>query len=161
MPIRVSNVTARPDGLGPHPGGVADETRRRMVRQRRRDTAPEVRLRSELYAAGLRYRVDRRPDPALRWRADLVFIRSRVAVFVDGCFWHGCTEHGSLPKNNRSWWGHKLELNMARDVGVTTELTSRGWTVVRVWEHDDTHHAAERIAGLVAQRQACTRKRRQ
>jgi DNA mismatch endonuclease (patch repair protein) len=120
-----------------------------MARQRRRDTAPEIRLRAVMHAVGLRYLVDRQPDPALRWRADVVFTRARVAVFVDGCFWHGCDEHGSVPKGNRSWWARKLELNMARDVVVGQELGSRGWTVVRVWEHEDPHAATAQIQGLI------------
>lgn len=120
-----------------------------MIRQRRRDTAPELQLRSVLHAAGLRYRVDRRPDSALRWRADIVFPSVRVAVFVDGCFWHGCPEHGSMPKNNRSWWSQKLKLNIRRDILIAYELGTRGWTVVRVWEHEDPHMAAGRVKELV------------
>src|SRR4051812_22101064 len=87
----------------------------RMSRQRRRDTAPEIALRRLLHARGLRFRVDAKPLAGLRRRADIVFTRARVAVFVDGCFWHGCPVHGTLPVANRQWWAAKLDANAARD----------------------------------------------
>ncbi len=101
-------------------------------------TTPERRLRSELHAAGMRFRVDfpiriagRRPI-----RPDIVFTRRRLAVFVDGCFWHGCPEHGRQPKSNNSYWAAKLEINRRRDVEQTAALEDDGWIVLRVWEHD-------------------------
>lgn len=123
-----------------------------MSRQRSRDTAPETSLRSCLHRLGLRYRVHVRPDPASRREADVVFVRARLAVFVDGCFWHGCPEHASWPKANAEWWRAKIEANRARDRDTDARLALAGWKVVRVWEHEDPVQAAEQIAVLVATR---------
>ncbi len=119
-----------------------------MVRQGRRDTAPELALRRELWSRGLRYRVDATPTPGRR-RADLVFARARVAVYVDGCFWHRCPEHSTTPTRNRAWWAAKLDANVARDRATDDELEAAGWVVVRVWEHEDPLEAAERVQGAV------------
>lgn len=114
----------------------------RMARQRRRDTVPEVELRRRLHAAGLRFRVDA-PLPGLaRRRADVLFTRARIAVFVDGCFWHGCPVHGTLPVANGAWWADKLAGNVARDRATDAHLEALGWSVVRFWEHDDPDIAA-------------------
>jgi DNA mismatch endonuclease (patch repair protein) len=86
-----------------------------MAKVARRDTRPELELRRELHARGMRYRVDAVPDSKLRSRADILFRRARVAVYVDGCFWHSCPEHGVLPKNNREWWRAKLKATVLRD----------------------------------------------
>lgn len=123
-----------------------------MERQRRRDTAPEFALRRVVHALGLRYRVDRPPIPGMRTRADLVFGPSRVAVFVDGCFWHACPSHGTLPANNRSWWVAKLDANRARDRSTDEILRQGGWEPVRVWEHEDPAEAALRIRAVVQAR---------
>ena len=90
-----------------------------MRANRRRDTGPELALRRELHRRGLRYRVDHAPIAGLRCRADIVFTRARVAVFVDGCFWHACPEHGNIPTANREWWQAKLELNVPVIAGTT------------------------------------------
>jgi DNA mismatch endonuclease (patch repair protein) len=125
----------------------------RMERQRRRDTKPEVALRHELWRRGLRYRVDRAAIPALaRRRADLVFPGVRVAVFVDGCFWHSCPEHGSMPKANRAWWRSKLQTNRARDDDTDRVLEDHDWCPIRVWEHEDVRVAADRIEAAVRTR---------
>lgn len=116
-----------------------------MSRQRRRDTAPEVALRRELHRRGLRFFVDRAPLPGLRRRADLVFPRRRIAVYVDGCFWHRCPVHATDPKNNSEWWAAKLAGNVARDRDTDARLTAAGWTVVRIWEHEDPLVAADRV----------------
>jgi DNA mismatch endonuclease, patch repair protein len=121
-----------------------------MQDQPRRDTGCELRLRSELHRRGLRYRVDARPIPDWRRRADLVFAGARIAVFVDGCFWHGCLAHGSVPKANSAWWESKLERTRDRDRDTDQRLCDAGWTVVRIWEHEDPVAAADRVAGLVA-----------
>jgi len=120
-----------------------------MSRQRRRDTKPEVALRKALWARGFRYRVDYAPVPRLRRRADLVFVSRRVAVIVDGCFWHSCPQHGTEPKANREWWAEKLAANVSRDRDTDRALVEKGWRVVRVWEHENVEHAAERVAGVV------------
>jgi len=123
-----------------------------MARQARRDTAPEIDLRRELHRRGLRFRVSVRPLVELRSEADIVFTRQKVAVYVDGCFWHCCPEHGTLPEANRDWWVQKLERNKARDSACDAALISAGWRVVRVWEHEDAGEAAERIAVLLRPR---------
>lgn len=120
-------------------------TRARMSAQRRRDTAPELALRRELHRRGRRYRVDRAPLPGMRRRADLVFPRARVAVFVDGCFWHRCPRHATSPKNNAAWWATKLDGNVARDRDTDERLAAAGWTVVRIWEHEDPVTAADAV----------------
>src|SRR4051812_30474168 len=97
----------------------SDEVRQRFSRQRTRDTKPEIAVRKALWRLGLRYRVDRAPLKGVRSRADILFPRERVAVFVDGCFWHRCPDHGVAPKSNAGWWAMKLDLNVARDVKTT------------------------------------------
>ncbi len=116
-----------------------------MRRQARRDTKPEVALRRELHRRGRRFFVDRPPVTGLRRRADLVFPRRRVAVYVDGCFWHCCPAHATRPRNNAEWWAAKLAANVARDRDTDDRLTAAGWTVVRVWEHEDPVAAADRV----------------
>jgi DNA mismatch endonuclease, patch repair protein len=116
-----------------------------MRRTGRRDTAAEVAIRRELHRRGHRYRVDLRPSDRLRTRADIVFTRWRVAVFIDGCFWHGCPEHWTAPKANAAWWRQKIETNVARDRRTDTALTAQGWLVVRIWEHEDVRAAVARI----------------
>jgi DNA mismatch endonuclease (patch repair protein) len=120
-----------------------------MSRQARRDTAPEVALRRALHRRGLRYRVGIRPVPELRGAADIVFTAARVAVYVDGCFWHMCPEHSTMPANNAAWWKAKLEGNRTRDRRTDEVLARHGWEVVRVWEHEEPEQAAERVAELV------------
>ena len=122
---------------------------RRMSRLRRRDTRPEVELRSELHRRGLRFRVDRRADASVRTRADVLFTRARVAVFVDGCFWHVCPTHQTWPRNNGVWWREKLLGNVTRDRRTDALLEAAGWTVVRVWEHEEAEDAADRVEATV------------
>ncbi|MBF6213806.1 very short patch repair endonuclease [Nocardia puris] len=120
-------------------------TSARMARQRRTGTDPELALRRELHRRGLRYFVDRAPLRGQRRRADVVFPRLRVAVYVDGCFWHSCPDHATHPKNNAAWWAEKLAGNVARDRATDAALREAGWTVVRVWEHEDPAVAADRV----------------
>lgn len=137
-----------PDGR-PQMVPSSPEVSARMSKVRRRDTSPELEIRSELHRRGLRYRVDRRPVPDLRSRADLVFRSAKVAVFVDGCFWHQCPEHGSLPRSNREFWRQKLKRNSERDAEVDGFLGESGWTVIRIWEHENPGTAADRIEAAV------------
>jgi DNA mismatch endonuclease (patch repair protein) len=123
-----------------------------MQRQRRKDTAPERALRSALHRQGLRFRVHRRPDPTLRRQADIVFASAKVAVFVNGCFWHGCQEHATWPRANADWWRAKIEGNRRRDLETDDWLTHAGWLPIRVWEHDDMNSAAELVAAAVRSR---------
>jgi DNA mismatch endonuclease, patch repair protein len=103
-----------------------------MRRVRTKDTRPELLLRQALWAVGLRYRLGLR----MTGNPDLVFLRAKVAVFVDGCFWHGCPLHYTVPERNAAFWGQKLSRNLARDITVNEQLNNAGWTVVRVWEHE-------------------------
>lgn len=136
--------------LSPPP--TSDAARQRMVRQARRDTAPELAIRSQLHAGGLRYRVGVKPLPSLRRTADIVFTRARVAVFVDGCFWHQCPNHSRAAKSNANWWSAKLARNVARDRETDRVLEEAGWSVIRVWEHEAPATAASLIADLVQAR---------
>jgi DNA mismatch endonuclease (patch repair protein) len=120
-----------------------------MLATRRRDTPAEVGLRSALHRMGLRFRVDWPPLEGSRRRADVVFTRARVAVFVDGCFWHDCPDHGTRPKENADWWAAKLEQNRLRDADTTRALTEAGWVVLRFWEHEDPATAAELVRQAV------------
>lgn len=134
---------------GAPPPASSPEVSRRMRQVRRRDTGPELRLRSELHRRGLRFRVDV-PVPFLpRHRADVVFGPAKVAVFVDGCFWHGCPLHGVVPKSNSAWWAAKTERVRQRDRRTDAAFLARGWAVVRVWEHDDVVLAADRVEAVV------------
>lgn len=123
-----------------------------MAQQRARDTSTELALRRELHRLGLRYRVHRRPLPGVRREADVVFGPSRVAVFVDGCFWHGCPEHATWPRSNAEFWRTKIEGNRLRDADTDRRLIEAGWAVPRVWEHEDPAVAARRVRDLVATR---------
>lgn len=120
-----------------------------MERQRRGGTAPEMALRRRLHARGYRYLVDRAPLSGMRRRADLVFPRVSVAVFVDGCFWHRCPQHATCPASNAAWWEAKLDANVARDRDTDRRLADAGWEVVRVWEHENADVAADRVAAIV------------
>lgn len=131
------------------PRASSPATLRRMRKTRQRDTASELALRSALHRRGLRFYVDRSPIMGTRGRADVVFPRARVAVYVDGCFWHSCPEHGTSPKANAEWWREKLERNQQRDRNTDQNLREAGWTALRVWEHEDAEEAAERIAAAV------------
>ncbi len=125
---------------------------RRMQKARTRDTAPEMALRSALHRLGLRFRVDRAPLSGVRRRADIVFTRAKVAVFVDGCFWHGCPIHGTRPKNNAEWWREKIEANRRRDRETDALLRQAGWQVYRAWEHEGVGPIAHQIASAVKAR---------
>ncbi|TLW92409.1 very short patch repair endonuclease [Saccharomonospora piscinae] len=117
-------------------------TSARLRRQPRSDTKPEAALRRELHRRGLRFRLN---HPGLPGRPDIVFTRAKVAVFVDGCFWHRCPEHSTVPRNNRDWWQAKFDRNTARDRAKDAELAALGWRVLHVWEHEATGAAADRV----------------
>jgi len=117
---------------------------------RRTNTKPETALRSALHRAGLRFRKDYRLDlPEGRVRPDIVFTKARVAVFIDGCFWHCCPEHGRQPTVNTGYWSPKLERNVERDQRNTVALERAGWTVVRIWEHQDLADSTETVEKAV------------
>lgn len=124
----------------------SEGVRRSMRSNRRTDTTPERLVRSALHRRGLRFRKDYRIyAPPLRVRADIAFPRRRVAVFVDGCFWHRCPEHATDPKINGAFWERKLRANVERDQAVDRALTTAGWRVIRSWEHERPDTAAARI----------------
>ncbi|WP_241662319.1 MULTISPECIES: very short patch repair endonuclease [unclassified Streptomyces] len=140
----------------PHAVPSSPAVSARMSRQSSRDTAPELAVRKLLHAAGLRYRVNVAVPGMPRRTIDIVFTKAKIAVFMDGCFWHGCPEHATHPRANAEWWRVKLDKNMARDVETTDHLTAQGWTVLRFWEHESTEDVANRIAALVADRSSST-----
>lgn len=116
------------------------------MRRNRTDSGPELRLRSVLHRDGYRFRTHlaiRTPERLVR--PDIVFTRARLAVFVDGCFWHCCPIHGNQPKANTDYWRPKLERNVVRDRAVDQALTDAGWSVLRAWEHEDPEAAAKRV----------------
>ena len=118
------------------PSASSTLVRRVMRANTSRDTRPERLLRSALHRAGLRFRKDARPVPGVLCKADIVFPRQMVCVFVDGCFWHGCSLHFGTPKTNSAWWAEKIAANVERDARQTELLKEHGWRVVRVWEHE-------------------------
>ena len=120
-----------------------------MQANRGRDTVPEMAVRRLVHAAGLRYRVDARPLPDLNRRADLVFSRAKVAVFIDGCFWHGCPCHHTTAKTNAEFWAEKVRRNRERDAETDHLLRQAGWTVIRVWEHEEAAAVAELVITAV------------
>ncbi|MFJ4470112.1 very short patch repair endonuclease [Streptomyces sp. NPDC089424] len=126
--------------------------RARMQANRSRDTLPELALRRAVHALGLRYRVAARPLPDVRRTADLVFTRAKVAVFLDGCFWHGCPAHHTAAKANSAFWADKVARNIARDADSNRRLQEAGWVVIRVWEHEDPQSAAETVRAVVEAR---------
>lgn len=126
----------------------AEGSRNSMRSNRRRDTSPELAVRRRLHAAGLRYRVDFAPLGGRR-RADIVFTRQHVAVFIDGCYWHGCPDHATFPKRNSDYWLPKLARNVERDRETDQSLREAGWTVLRFWEHESPDDVARRIAVAV------------
>lgn len=130
----------------------SDSVRRTMLGNRRRDTGPELELRSILHARGLRFRVDARPLPSVNRRADILFRPSLVAVYVHGCFWHGCSDHYVKPKTNGDFWTTKVQRNVARDAETIDLLTSCGWEPIVVWEHEQLDHAADLIVEVVRAR---------
>lgn len=128
-----------------------------MQANRSRDTTPELAVRRRVHAVGMRYLVNARPEPDLRRTVDLLFRRPRVAVLVDGCFWHGCPEHHQAPKANAIFWSEKVRMNRARDAETNHLLTARGWLVLRFWEHEiraDPQLVATHIVEAVRARSA-------
>ena len=120
-----------------------------MKKMPTRDLKPEVLIRQQLHRLGLRYRIHRKD---LLGKPDITFRPSKVAVFVDGCFWHNCPEHGTILKNNRAWWLEKFQRNQERDKRKDEQLKEMGWLPIHVWEHEDPDTAARNIKELVKKR---------
>lgn len=116
------------------------------------DTAPEMALRSAIHRRGFRYRVDTKPLKELNRRADIVFRPTKVAVFVDGCFWHGCPIHATQSKANAEFWQAKIQQNQDRDLDTNRRLEEAGWKVIRVWEHENPEDTAEMICAIIRER---------
>lgn len=128
-----------------------------MRGNRKFDTRPEAAVRSALHRGGLRFRKHARPLPTLNCAADIVFRRERLAVFIDGCYWHGCPQHGTKPRTNAAYWTAKIARNIERDQRNDAALRDAGWLVVRVWEHEDPEQAAGQILYLVRTRRGNAR----
>lgn len=142
-----------------HPRPTSEQARRTMVANRRRDTAIEVAVRRRLHKAGLRYRVDYAPDSVQRRRrADIVFPKLKIAVYIDGCFWHGCPEHYTPPRSNTEYWHPKIARNRARDAETIDSLRELGWTALRYWEHEGAATIADAIAGEVQRQRGEARR---
>ena len=140
--------------IPPAPPASTASVRAVMQGNRKRDTGPERALRSELHRRGLRYRLHKHASQEVKCVADVVFRFERIAVFVDGCFWHGCLDHGVRPRTHSDYWDAKLARNVARDRRNDAALEAAGWTVVRVWEHEPPAEAADRISQLVREKRA-------
>ena len=146
-------LAARPSAKAPvSPKPLTGAIARRMRAVKQKNTAPELELRTALHRLGLRYRVNASTLPHSRFRADIVFRRGKVAIFVNGCFWHGCATHRTIPRNNFSWWAQKLENTRIRDRRIDSDLKLAGWFPIRVWEHDDFYRAAHAIRAVVIHR---------
>ncbi|WP_411700880.1 very short patch repair endonuclease [Conyzicola sp.] len=133
-----------------------EATRTSMLGNRSRDTKPELLVRRALHAQGYRFRVDLRPEPTLRTRSDIVFTKRRVAIYIDGCFWHGCPTHGTTPKSNVDYWAPKLARNIERDRESTRALQERGWVVLRFWEHQPVGEVVAAITARLKSENAST-----
>lgn len=130
---------------------TSEHARLTMVANRSRNTSPELAVRSLLHARGMRYRTHFRPVPTLRRTADIVFTRRKIAVFIDGCFWHACPEHFVMPRSNPDYWIPKIEGNQRRDRETDAALAEARWTVLRFWEHQSPSEVADIIAQAVAE----------
>lgn len=132
------------------PAASSPDVRRVMQAVKRQDTAAEILLRRRLHAAGLRFRKEIRPEPDLRCKADVVFPRHKVCIFIDGCFWHRCPAHFKVPKTNSPWWEEKIQATVERDSRQQHLLQSRGWTVLRFWEHNISPAEIDEAVRLIA-----------
>lgn len=142
MMFHTGAVPTRPEPDRTSPGGALSA---KMSVLRRKDTAPEMLLRRELHGRGLRYRLQVKVPGNRRRTIDIAFTRVRLAVYVDGCFWHGCPDHLVTPRTNREWWEWKLRGNQARDRDTDRLLLEGGWQVLRAWEHEHPARVADRV----------------
>jgi DNA mismatch endonuclease (patch repair protein) len=154
VPARGSIAPIRADAY-PHPSSAAASAV--MRGNKKVDTRPELAVRRLIHARGLRYRVAHRIAlPELKVRPDIVFTRQRLAVFIDGCFWHGCPDHGTSPRSNPAYWDSKIARNQERDQQIDAALEANGWSVLRAWEHEAPEIVAAAVAQEVAGRQAAS-----
>lgn len=136
----------------PKPVPSSEAALARMKAAKPRNTAPEKALRSALHRMGLRFRLYEKPVETLNRKADIVFRSAKVAIFVDGCFWHGCPIHGTQAKANAEFWAQKIKQNQERDLDTTSRLEAAGWIVIRVWEHEDPEEVSQKIYDIVVER---------
>jgi DNA mismatch endonuclease, patch repair protein len=136
----------------------SDASRKIMRANRSRDTRAELAVRRLVHAAGLRYRVNVRPEPDFRRTADILFRQARVVVLIDGCYWHGCPEHFKMPSTNRGYWEDKIRRNRLRDIETTRLFEARDWMVLRFWEHEAPSTIAANIVDTVRARREVTPK---
>jgi len=148
--MKAAATAASSSAAPPNPATAA--THRRMARTSQRDNARELALRSALHRRGLRFRLHRRVLEGSTRTVDIVFPRARVAIFMDGCFWHGCPAHASWPKTNADWWRNKIMANRRRDRDTDERLTADGWSVVRIWEHERLEEAVARVEAALRER---------
>ena len=148
---RLAAITVRRVGAdsGNESWASSPATRKSMQGNRSRDTKPEMAVRSAVHRRGIRFRVSARPQPELARTADLVLRKTRIAVFVDGCFWHGCPDHHTQPATNSRYWADKIARNVERDSETTAYLQQTGWTVLRFWEHEDPEAVADQVQQAV------------
>jgi DNA mismatch endonuclease (patch repair protein) len=151
LAARLSQASGPPRSATRPSGSWASSPAVRAVMQgnKGRDTRPELAVRSAAHALGLRYRVGVSPLPGVRRTADMAFPRAKVAVFIDGCFWHGCPQHHRAARRNAEFWTTKIEGNIARDADTDARLIEAGWTVLRIWEHEAPAEAASKISAVV------------
>lgn len=133
------------------PAASSPLVRRVMQANRSSNTQPEVLLSSSLRQAGLRFRKDTRPEPGFKCKADLVFRARKVCIFVDGCYWHGCRKHFRTPRINADWWNEKIDETRRRDRAKRKHLRERGWTVLRIWEHEITPNIVPRLVKKISE----------
>ncbi|MFC0681772.1 very short patch repair endonuclease [Lysobacter korlensis] len=143
--------SARAEGSARASWASSAGTAKSMRSNRGRDTKPEIAVRRLLHARGFRFRVDFAPVQGLRRRADIVFTRQKLAVFIDGCFWHGCPDHYSAPGANARFWREKRDANVRRDRQTDALMIDAGWTVLRAWEHEDASAVVSRVASAYLQ----------
>jgi DNA mismatch endonuclease (patch repair protein) len=151
----IDAVSSEAEWVAPEGSWASSAARRRNMQAiRSRDTKPEWLIRRLVHARGLRYRVSARPIPDLRRTADLVFRPAKVAVFIDGCYWHGCPEHYVPPRTNSGYWSDKVLRNVKRDRDTDQRLREAGWLVLRFWEHEQSDACADKIAATVLARRS-------
>lgn len=138
--------------MAAEPWETTPQIRRRMQATRSSGTRLELRMRRALTDAGVRYQLQRKPEPDIRYRADFLFVGARMVLDVRGCYWHACPEHTKWPKTNVSRWNEKLKGNRARDLRVEEQLSARGWLVLVVWEHDNIEAAARQVKSTLTAR---------
>lgn len=137
---------------GPKPSSSAAKSR--MEAAKPKNTLPEIKLQTALAELGINFETDVKPIEDLHRRADVLIREGKIAIFVDGCFWHGCPIHGTQAKANAEFWADKIKRNQERDLDTNEHLEAAGWTVIRIWEHEDPNDAAKQIADIIKEKKS-------